>query len=394
MQEQLENLLKTINANEEKMKLLQDLLQKIQDNSLQEAIEKISNITTIYDEVTQKEEKIKSILQEIETQQEQINNIHQTIFNKEDGSSSQALEDIQRAQDYAQKLQKGYQKFYDTQDSQGNVTQGIITKLDKACTQIQENEQKINELDKFYIKVFEGEKNETGDTIKKSLRDTLDEHTKKLNDLHNSKENKLNTLISEKEEKLAQLYANKEQEINNLLPGATTAGLAKAYQEEKERIGKSIVWWNWIFAISALVFIGSFGAYFYFSLQESFTYTSFLRSLPFWIFSGFFTYYSTKQIAKYMRLQSEYTHKETLNATYIGYKKQIDKAENNKELNQKLLEIMLDSAKLNPSNTLEKHKGELASLTMIEKMLDFLPLDSLTRLKEVIERKLSAKNSD
>ena len=394
MQEQLENLLKTINANEEKMKLLQDLLQKIQDNSLQEAIEKISNITTIYDEVTQKEEKIKSILQEIETQQEQMNNIHQTIFNKEDGSSSQALEDIQRAQEYAQELQKGYQKFYDTQDSQGNVTQGIITKLDKACTQIQENEQKINELDKFYIKVFEGEKNETGDTIKKSLRDTLDEHTKKLNDLHNSKENKLNTLISEKEEKLAQLYANKEQEINNLLPGATTAGLAKAYQEEKERIGKSIVWWNWIFAISALVFIGSFGAYFYFSLQESFTYTSFLRSLPFWIFSGFFTYYSTKQIAKYMRLQSEYTHKETLNATYIGYKKQIDKAENNKELNQKLLEIMLDSAKLNPSNTLEKHKGELASLTMIEKMLDFLPLDSLTRLKEVIERKLSAKNSD
>lgn len=394
MQEQLENLLKTIITDEGKVKLLQDLLQKIQDNSLQEAIEKISNITTIYDEVTQKEEKIKSILQEIETQQEQINNIHQTIFNKEDGSSSQALEDIQRAQEYAQELQKGYQKFYDTQDSQGNVTQGIITKLDKACTQIQENEQKINELDKFYIKVFEGEKNETGDTIKKSLRDTLDEHTKKLNDLHNSKENKLNTLISEKEEKLAQLYANKEQEINNLLPGATTAGLAKAYQEEKERIGKSIVWWNWIFAISALVFIGSFGAYFYFSLQESFTYTSFLRSLPFWIFSGFFTYYSTKQIAKYMRLQSEYTHKETLNATYIGYKEQIDGAENNKELNQKLLEIMLNSAKLNPSNTLEKHKGELVSLTMIEKMLDFLPLDSLTRLKEVIERKLSAKKSD
>lgn len=394
MQEQLENLLKTIITDEGKVKLLQDLLQKIQDNSLQEAIEKISNITTIYDEVTQKEEKIKSILQEIEIQQEQINNIHQTIFNKEDGSSSQALEDIQRAQEYAQELQKGYQKFYDTQDSQGNVTQGIITKLDKACTQIQENEQKINELDKFYIKVFEGEKNETGDTIKKSLRDTLDEYTKKLNDLHNSKENKLNTLISEKEEKLAQLYANKEQEINNLLPGATTAGLAKAYQEEKERIGKSINRWYWIFAISALVFIGSFGAYFYFSLQESFTYTSFLRSLPFWIFSGFFTYYSTKQIAKYMRLQSEYTHKETLNATYIGYKKQIDKAENNKELNQKLLEIMLDSAKLNPSNTLEKHKGELASLTMIEKMLDFLPLDSLTRLKEVIERKLSAKNSD
>ena len=156
MQEQLENLLKMIITDEGKVKLLQDLLQKIQDNSLQEAIEKISNVTTIYDEVTQKEEKIKSILQEIETQQEQINNIHQTIFNKEDGGSSQALEDIQRAQEYAQELQKGYQKFYDTQDSQGNVTQGIITKLDKACTQIQENEQKINELDKFYIKVFEG----------------------------------------------------------------------------------------------------------------------------------------------------------------------------------------------------------------------------------------------
>lgn len=298
MQEQLENLLKTINANEEKMKLLQDLLQKIQDNSLQEAIEKISNITTIYDEVTQKEEKIKSILQEIETQQEQINNIHQTIFNKEDGSSSQALEDIQRAQEYAQELQKGYQKFYDTQDSQGNVTQGIITKLDKACTQIQENEQKINELDKFYIKVFEGEKNETGDTIKKSLRDTLDEHTKKLNDLHNSKENKLNTLISEKEEKLAQLYANKEQEINNLLPGATTAGLAKAYQEEKERIGKSIVWWNWIFAISALVFIRFIWCLFlFFTTRELYLYKLFkvITILDFqWIFYLLFNQTNSK----------------------------------------------------------------------------------------------------
>lgn len=394
MEQQIVSSLKEIFKDEEKTKLLQNILQSIQNNSLQTEIEKINDINNKYDEIMQKKEETANILQEMETQQKQINNIYQTIFNKENGSSSEALEDIQKAQECAQELQESYQKFYDTQDSQGNVTQGIITKLDKACTQIQENEQKINELDKFYIKVFEGEKNETGDTIKKSLRDTLDEHTKKLNDLHNSKENKLNTLISEKEEKLAQLYANKEQEINNLLPGATTAGLAKAYQEEKKRIGKSIVWWNCIFAISALVFIGSFGAYFYFSLQESFTYTSFLRSLPFWIFSGFFTYYSTKQIAKYMRLQSEYTHKETLNATYIGYKEQIDGAENNKELNQKLLEIMLNSAKLNPSNTLEKHKGELVSLTMIEKMLDFLPLDSLTRLKEVIERKLSAKNSD
>lgn len=392
MEQQIVSSLKEIFKDEEKTKLLQNILQSIQNNSLQTEIEKINDINNKYDEIMQKKEETANILQEMETQQKQINNIYQTIFNKENGSSSEALEDIQKAQECAQELQESYQKFYDTKDSQGNVMQGIITKLDKACNQIQENEQKINELDRFYIKVFDGEKNEKGEIIQKSLQDTLDEHTKKLNNLYSSKENELNTLISERKEKLTQLYIGKEQEINSLLPGATTAGLANAYKDEKNNIDKSIVRWNRIFVCSIVVFIGSFGVYFYLSFQENFTYISFLRSLPFWIFSGFFTYYSTKQIARYMRLQSEYTHKETLNATYVGYKRQMDESGDNNELKSKLLEIMLDSAKLNPSNTLEKHKGEIASLTMMEKMLDFLPFDSLKKLKEIIDKKLSAKN--
>lgn len=175
-------------------------------------------------------------------------------------------------------------------------------------------------------------------------------------------------IITSNRVKLTELYNQKEAEINSLLPGATTAGLAKAYMEEKHNIQKSITFWNWAFGISVVVFVVVFGGYFYISLQEDFSYVSFLKSLPLWIFSGFFTYYSTKQIAEYKRLASEYAHKEALNKNYNGYEDEINKTEN-QELRNKLLEIMLDSAKLNPSNMLG-NKGKIPSLSAIEKMLD------------------------
>lgn len=110
--------------------------------------------------------------------------------------------------------------------------------------------------------------------------------------------------------------------------------------------------------------------------------------MPFLIFSGFFTYYSTKQIAEHKRIASEYAYKQRLNQTYKGYEIQIKKT-NNDALKNQLLKIILDSAEYNPSITLDKEKGETPSLSFIEKLIDRLPVDKLEKIKNYIESKLT-----
>lgn len=88
-------------------------------------------------------------------------------------------------------------------------------------------------------------------------------------------------------------------------------------------------------------------------------------------------------------MASEYAYKQRLNQTYKGYETQI-KETNNEELKNKLLKIMLDSAEYNPSMTLDKKKGEIPSLNAMEKLIDMLPAETLRKIKDYIEKKLSS----
>ena len=62
----------------------------------------------------------------------------------------------------------------------------------------------------------------------------------------------------------------------------------------------------------------------------------------------------------------------------------------NEELKTKLIEIILDSAMFNPSDTLNS-KGEIPSMSMLEKTIDTLPLDILKKIYEKIGNKLKDK---
>lgn len=88
--------------------------------------------------------------------------------------------------------------------------------------------------------------------------------------------------------------------------------------------------WNGIFIGSIVLFITLFVIYFIISLNKDFTFASF-QSFSVFIFQWIFTYYSTKQIAEYKRMASEYAYKQRLNQTYKGYETQI-KETNNEEL--------------------------------------------------------------
>ncbi len=240
----------------------------------------------------------------------------------------------------------------------------INTILEQLQTEQSDFDGKFEQIDEFYNKIFEEKINSNGEVIHISLDKFIDNAKKRLQEL----------------------YDNNNSILTSLYDPMVAEGLSKAYADEKQNMQKNIRFWNWIFGVSIVVFLMAFGAYFYLTFQHNFTYSDFFRSLPFWFFSGFFVYYSTKQIAEYKKIASEYAHKETLNRTYIGYKNQVNNADN-QELNEQLLRIMLESAQFNPSNSLIG-RGEIPNLSMLDKIIDMLPIDKLRSLYESVGKKI------
>ncbi|EAM0817905.1 hypothetical protein FUV79_07850 [Campylobacter jejuni] len=375
--------------DENSLKQLEQFLDLIENNAIQNSLKDIAEFNSVYKGNGNNEEmSIKDMIEDIKIGQKDIDEIYWKIFDiqSDNKNESSALIEIEKAKEYADRIKSDYEKFYD-QNAQGNVTKGIISKLEQACGDIEENKDKIKEFEEFYNKIFIGvEADENGKNGKLSLEKYLDEKRTEINNLISSKKQELGNCLNDYKDKFENLYKEKNDKIDELLPGATSKGLAEAYKDEKEDMQENIKKWNGIFIGSIVLFITLFVIYFIISLNKDFTFASFFRAFPFLFFSGFFTYYSTKQIAEYKRMASEYAYKQRLNQTYKGYETQI-KETNNEELKNQLLKIMLDSAENNPSKILDK-KGEIPSLSVIEKMLDILPFDTLKRIQDKIKAKI------
>lgn len=375
--------------DENSLKQLEQFLDLIENNAIQNSLKDIAEFNSVYKGNGNNEEmSIKDMIEDIKIGQKDIDEIYWKIFDiqSDNKNESSALIEIEKAKEYADRIKSDYEKFYD-QNAQGNVTKGIISKLEQACGDIEENKDKIEEFEEFYNKIFIGvEADENGKNGKLSLEKYLDEKRTEINNLISSKKQELGNCLNDYKDKFENLYKEKNDKIDELLPGATSKGLAEAYKDEKEDMQENIKKWNGIFIGSIVLFITLFVIYFIISLNKDFTFASFFRAFPFLFFSGFFTYYSTKQIAEYKRIASEYAYKQRLNQTYKGYETQIKEA-NNEELKNQLLRIMLDSAENNPSKILDK-KGEIPSLSVIEKMLDILPFDTLKRIQDKIKAKI------
>ena len=363
--------------DEKSVKLLNNFFQKIEDNSLETALTNCNHISIIYNG-DENSESLNETRKDIEISQKHINEIYYEIFDKENGenerNSSTVLDEIKKAKELVSKLRTDYQKFYGTKDTEGNIIKGILAKLDEACDQIENSQEKLDELDEYYDKIFNGTDNN------KPLQEHLQILDKQLQDLSKKYEQDFTNLYQDKKEPI--------ETLETLMPSATSVGLASAYQKEKDKIQESIKSWNSVFKCSVVIFILVFALYFWLSFDEKFSYVSFLKSLPLWIFSGFFSFYATKQIGEYKRLASKYAHKKTLNTTYTAYKNKIDNQDND-DLKEKLQRIMLESAKFNPSTTLNGNNVEIPSATFLEKIIENLPLDSLNKLQEKIGSMIS-----
>lgn len=225
-----------------------------------------------------------------------------------------------------------------------------------------------SDLNSFYNKVF-GEK-EGGSKSTVGLKGEIQQRIDQLDSFKGEQKLKYSALI---------------EEIEGLLPGATSAGLATAYQEMKESYDNPIV-------NSTRMFYGSLALIVIVSLVtsvESLTldgiifvkfdkpfefFNSLLYKLPVFVPSFWLALHASKRRSQMQRLQQEYAHKEALAKSYNSFKKQImDLGEQDGALQKKLIERAVDAVSDNASKTLDGRHGDgMPSMTVIEKLADMV----------------------
>lgn len=284
---------------------------------------------------------IEQLLQKATEQQEKINKIHSDIFTSTPESKSlqervaTAVTEITAAQenmsgmrksseDQHKQLAQFYEKIFGIKDESGKVAGGLQQELENRLTQLSTFEQEQNvRHDALFLK------------------------------------------------------------IENLLPGAASAGLATAYRKLKESFNEPIKTYTKYFYGSLLLLI--FGAFVMTISSVSLwpPAISFVN-LPEWheIFKAlmykapfiapviWLAIFSGTRRSQYERLQQEYAHKEALASSYDSYKKQIQDLKGETEALQKeLIAKAIEAIAYNASITLDgKHQEKMPFAQLIEQL--------------------------
>lgn len=251
---------------------------------------------------------------------------------------------IEEVKETFEEVNEHYEDYFEKSDGLSKSKLETVTEHHAAITQFQKvSEQATKDLSEFK-EFVNGNEALKKDGFKKEL-ETLHTKNKESNEeLQNKWEGTYNTLY---------------QKIEGLLPGATSTGLSKAYQDQKNNYKWPVIIWSSVFGLT----VGGmmwFGYNFY---TETKTFEDSLRHilsrLPFFIPAIWLAIFASKQQSQYKRLQQEYIYKETLAKSYEAYKREIDKLPDGDEkdvLHEKLITSMVEMCGYNPSLTLE-HKS-------------------------------------
>jgi hypothetical protein len=207
---------------------------------------------------------------------------------------------------------------------------GYIEEIKEASLDI---ESKKDSLNKFYDKVF-------------GVTDSEGLHT-----------GGLEIELDKYESKYKALFSN----IEHLLPGATSAGLAKVFGDKVIEYEKESDKWKWIsFAILLILT----GFYLFWGPKDSKTIEEtvlhLLDRLPFIIFAIWLLKFTGNRRAENKKLAESYKHKEVMARSFVGYKEQIkDLGESDTDLNLLTTHMsnLLRSINVNSADFLNK-EGE------------------------------------
>lgn len=204
-------------------------------------------------------------------------------------------------------------------------------------------------------------------------------------------------VLEQNQKENEELRDNLKNMIEELVSGATNAGLAKSYEQAKNEHRQEIDKWKEAFTgciilITLILLIITAVSEFQFSLSGVIQRMMLIASVNFpliWL-----AYLSNKNINQNKRLYEEYLHKWSIAFSFDGMKREI------KELSQEeksdsvsqLLEVYLKATELNPSLTLDKVQK---TDSPADKLAEIIPMDKLTEIaKEVINIKEKLDNEE
>lgn len=314
-----------------------------------------------------------------------IKELKQTLLDGTDYEESIKYQIESMLRDTEEKHEKLVEFYNDTLNDTGynettkelieNAKEEVLSNLKTTKENISELSNKIESFDKFYIKIF-GELNDENERIgglKSELEkriQTLDSFEEEQQKTHKetleSKNQELNNYLKEQQLHTKNLF----EQIESLLPSATSAGLAKAYHEERKKFAKPIANWNITFVVS-LILISLLS---FFTMQDvekiEDVGKSILHTLPVTGSLIWLAIYASKRRSENQRLEQEYAHKEALANSYSSYKQQIESLNQaDQELLVKLLDSAIDTISTNASESLDKKHGEVTPLQEMMKTI-------------------------
>ena len=236
--------------------------------------------------------------------------------------------------------------------------------LKETKDELLELSKKIEEYEKYYVNVF-GELNESNTRVG-GIKDEINKRINALDEFEVKQQKNHKKIIDDRvssintyEKEQHALHKKLFEKIEKLLPSATSAGLAKAYHDERVKFEKPIKNWNRLFLVALL----SISFVSIATLHDLKTFEDLgkgiMHTLP---ISGpliWLAIYASKRRSESQRLEQEYAHKEALANSYSSYKQQIEGLnQEDQELLVKLIETAIEAVAYNASTTLDGKHGD------------------------------------
>ncbi|UAY52529.1 V-type ATP synthase subunit I domain-containing protein [Ferruginibacter albus] len=357
-----------------------------------EDLKKINiDLTTLKDELTIKNDtilrNIDNVQEEITTIKEStvknINTIHEEV-NVLKGKAEKIIVDFEDKQQKSSENEKKINEYLIKIETEKTSIEAIQKNTSEWEQEIKATKEQIvsnlndykalnlksktlqSEIEATHDKIF-GKKDSEGNQINGYLQETED------------LKNKIAAFLAEQNTRFLAQFT----EIEGLLPGATSTGLAEAYQIQKASYKKPLQFWSVIFisTICIMTALSIVLLYFQFNAQTTLTlnqaFISLLKDLPFFIPTIWLAGYASKQQSQYKRLQEEYAFKETNAKSFHGHKMQIEELMKDGITDQDVLLQLVGQLVIitsqNPSVTLDNksHEDSPPIFKLAEKFLPF-----------------------
>lgn len=338
---------------------------------------------SIYEKLKSYENKIKeidSIFNKTKIESRKISNMNQEIQDlyheyyavDENNTVSMATTLHTLSQDIKDKYSEVhdfYQKLITDEDS---IRQQILSSRDIIRSREVDLDRSLARLDSEIAKISSFHKEIYGDGEKKyGIKKDIEDRSMQLTAL-------------EEEHKLK--YKAISEQVESLLPGATSAGLAKSYHDQKDKYDESITHNTHIFyGIIAVMFLASFvistsdisllpPSIEFVKINNIEDISSFLFfRLPVLLPLIWLAVFVSRRRSECERLKQEYTHKAALASSYESFKQQIKDIDRDKAdvLMEKLLDSAINAISHNASLTLDKKADEsMPIIGIVEKTVD------------------------